>query len=224
MNNTKYIKQLHFGVSFNKMFKLLDIWGEIADDILYNNKYFSPELFTNISTQYTNERVLFNPTAGHRLLLTESNLVFTQAILNDYDAEYAFFRKRVVSYLVPSILSKYGLVVRRLGMVYVIELDEKTIDKFSAKYFNPSVQSIHDFRFSRRETTKNGLVLADNSDFVNKIFNVGNLGTGLDGISYDFQLHFSPFRQDVRDSIEKFLCVANQDLSVDVLEDLGKEK
>ena len=36
----KNIKQLTFGVSFNHMFKLLDYWGEIADDVLYNNKYF----------------------------------------------------------------------------------------------------------------------------------------------------------------------------------------
>ena len=55
------IKQLIFGVSFKHMFKLLDTWGEIADDILYHNKYFSTQLFTNISTQYTTERQLYNP-------------------------------------------------------------------------------------------------------------------------------------------------------------------
>ena len=224
MDNTKHIKQLHFGVSFNTMFKILDIWGEIADDILYKNKYFSPEFFTNISTQYTTERVLFNPEMGHRLLLTSNNLVFTQTILDNYDSEYAIFKKRIVNYLVPNILSSHGLVVRRLGMVFITELDERTIERFGAKYFNPAIHGIHDFRFSRKEVSKSGLILAGNSDFVNKIFSVGNLGVGLDGISYDFQLHFSPLREDVRDSIEKFLNVANQDFSADVLEGLGKKK
>lgn len=53
--NMKNIKQLTFGVSFNHMFRLLDYWGKIADDVLYNNKYFSSEFFSNISTQYTTE-------------------------------------------------------------------------------------------------------------------------------------------------------------------------
>ena len=58
------IRYIVFGVQFNHSFKLLDYWGEIADDILYKSEYFGCEFFSNISTHYTTERSLNNPNTG----------------------------------------------------------------------------------------------------------------------------------------------------------------
>lgn len=219
----KNIKELTFGVTFNNKFKLLDSWGEIADDILYKNKkYFSAEFFNNITAQYTTERRLFNSDLGHSLVLTANNLVFTQKIENNYDEEYALFKKRVTDYLIPSILTKYVLVVRRIGIVYVEELNDEGIKKFSSQYFLPSVQNVMDFRFSKKETTVKGRLLAENSDFINKIFTVGNIGENFQGISYDYQRHFSPLREDIRNMIANFLSEADQDFSNDILSSLGE--
>ena len=213
--DTKRIKQLTFGVAFNHMFRLLDMWGEIADDVLYKNKYFPEGYFTNISAQYTTERSLMSP-SGHQMTVMANNLVYTHMITNDYDKEYEEFKKRVINYIVPEILSKRELVVRRLGMVYVVALDKKAISEFADKYFTPSVSEITDFRFSKKETTAGGLALADKSDFVNKIFTVGRLGEKLSGISYDYQLHFLPLRSDVRDCISEFLSSAQTNLGKDI--------
>lgn len=216
--NDKNVKQLTFGVLFNHMFKLLDSWGEIADDILYKNKYFSPEFFSNISTQYTTERRLYNPSKNHSLILTSNNLVFTQTIEGDFDAEYEQFKKRVVEYIVPNILTRYTLVVRRLGTVYTCEWNDETIRKFASKYFNPSVQNIMDFRFSKKEGTVKGAVFSDNTDFINKIFTVGNISDSLKGVSYDFQMHFSPLREDVRDTIGTFVDSSYTHFKKDIVE------
>lgn len=221
MNIEKNITQLTFGVSFNHMFKILDSWGEIADDILYHNKLFSAEFFTNISSQYTTERRLFNPERKHSLILTANNLVYTQKIESDFSSEYTLFKKRVAEYLVPCVLTRYVLVVRRLGVVYTCKLDESAIRQFASKFFNPSVQDIMDFRFSRKETTAKGLLLADNSDFVNKIFTVGNIENDIQGISYDYQLHFSPLREDVRDTISSFLGNSMTGFNQDVASSFG---
>ena len=157
-------KQLTFGVSFKHMFKVLDKWGEIADDMLYNNKYFSAEFFTNISTQYTTERRLFNPEKKHLFVLTSNNLIYTQTIEGDYDKEYELFKQRVVKYIVPEILSKHNIIVKRLGVVYSNEFNEQQIKSFSSKYFNPNVQNILDFRFSKQEGTTQGALYLENSE------------------------------------------------------------
>jgi len=224
MNKNKQIKQLTFGVAFNHMFKLLDMWGEVADDILYKNKYFSSEYFTNISQQYTTERSLTNPSTGNQLVIASNNLVFTHNIEADFEKEYAEFRRRVEDYIVPQILSAHGLIVRRLGMVYVSELGETEMKKFASLYFNSSVQGISDFRFSKKEATNGALLFSENQDFVNKIYSVGNLGDKVQGISYDYQLHFSPIRQDVRDTIGTFMKKAGDEFSADVLSQLGDVK
>lgn len=215
--NESNVKQLTFGVLFNHMFKLLDSWGEIADDILYNNKYFSPDFFSNISTQYTTERRLYNPNKKHSLILTANNLIFTQTIENNFDEEYEQFKKRVTEYIVPKILTPYTLVVRRLGAVYSCEWNEKDIKIFASKYFNPSVQNILDFRFSKKESTVKGALLSDNSDFINKIYTVGNISDSLKGVSYDYQLHFSPLRSDVRDSIVSFIDSSYNQFKQDII-------
>lgn len=215
------IVQLVFGVSFNHMFKLLDSWGEIADDILYNNKLFSPEFFSNISAQYTTERRLYNPKSGHSLILTSNNLVFTQNIESDFTSEYNLFKQRITEYLVPNLLTRYVLVVRRLGIVYTCRLGEAEIQQFASKFFNPSVQNIIDFRFSKKEATDKGRVLSDNTDFINKIFTVGNIADGIQGISYDYQLHFSPLREDVRDTISSFLSNSKTGFDSDIVSNFG---
>ncbi len=215
-NLDRSIIQLTFGVLFNHKFKLLDSWGEIADDILYKNQYFSPDFFTNISSQYTTERQLFNPARKHSLLLTSNNLVYTQTIESDFDSECELFKKRVSEYLVPNLLTRYTLVVRRLGVVYVCELDDSDIQRFAANFFNPTVQNIMDFRFSRKEPTDKGLILSDNADFINKIFTVGNISEGIKGVSYDYQLHFTPLHEDVRDSIDSFMTKSMTGFNTDV--------
>ena len=215
------IVQLTFGVLFNHMFKVLDSWGEIADDILYNNKLFSPEFFSNISAQYTTERRLFNPERGHSLILTSNNLVYTQIIESDFASEYNLFKRRVAEYFIPCLLTRYVLVVRRLGIVYTCKLGEAEIQQFASKYFKPSVHDIIDFRFSKKEATDKGRVLSENSDFINKIFTVGNITDGIQGISYDYQLHFSPLREDVRDTISSFLLSSKAGFDSDIVNSFG---
>ena len=156
-------------------------------------------------------------------MLSSNNLVFTQEIEKDFNLEYNLFKKRVEEYIVPQILSKYTLVSRRLGMVYFCECTDDEIKKFSSKYFNSSAQNIMDFRFSQKEATKKGLVYSNNSDFINKIFTVGNLYGSTKGISYDYQEHFNPAREDVRNLIKDFMSSSFVNFENDIINDRGNE-
>lgn len=215
MSNNQIIK-LTFGATFSHKFQLLDYWGEIADSILYKNKYFSTDIFPQISTNYTTERSLFHPEKGYYLEIKANNFIYSQPIENDYDTEYKLFCQRVADYIVPSILSKYGLVIHRLGMVFAKEMDERSINEFAGRYFKSDIQNIMDFRFSKKETTPKGMIQANINDFTNKIYTIGNIANDVRGITYDYQLYFNPFREDVRGEINKFIKNAEENFKTDL--------
>ena len=108
-----------------------------------------------------------------------------------------------------------------MGIVYFNALTTDGIQKFASQYFNPSVQNIIDFRFSKKEATIKGKLLTENCDYINKIYTVGNIGPDIQGVSYDYQLHFYPLRQDVRDIISKFIKDADEGFNKDILTCLG---
>lgn len=211
--------RLSCGFLFNHKFSLLDNWGEIADNILYGNqKYFSSSVFTNISTQYTTERTLYNPQTYDKITLTANNLLFTQNIINgdEYEQDYKLFYDRVKHYIVPNILCSNNLIIRRIGIVYAVVLNKEQIRLFSQQYFKSNADII-DFRFSKKETTINGLVFLDKDDYINKIYTVGSISDEYQGIIYDYQLHFSPLRSDVRDCIDKLLNTSLNSFNKDII-------
>lgn len=206
MDNSE-IKYVVFGIQFNHAFKILDYWGEIADELLYNNDFFEANYFTNISTQYTTERSVFNKSTGNSIRLTSNQLIYKCYINNQFESEYKQFSKKIEGYLVPSIIKKYDLIVRRMGIVFAKELKNDYLQNFAAKYFKPNISGINDFRFSKKETSPQGRIWCGTNDYINKIFTVGTIGGEDDfvGISYDFQIYYDPVQREVRDKVKPFL-------------------
>lgn len=206
MDDSK-LKYVVFGIQFNHAFKILDYWGEIADELLYNNNFFDSNYFTNISTQYTTERSVFNKNTGNSLRLTSNQLIYKCYIEGEFETDYKQFSKKIEEYLIPSIIKKYDLIVRRMGIVYAKELKNDCLQKFVEKYFKPNISGINDFRFSKKEATPQGRVWCGTNDYINKIFTVGTIGGEDDfiGISYDFQVYYDPVQREVRDKIKSFL-------------------
>lgn len=202
------VKGLIFGVQFSHSFQLLDHWGEIADNILYKSQCFDSTFFSNISSQYTTERNLSNPNTGNTLTLAAHTLIFKYYIPRDttFKQEFDQFCNRS-KYLVENILSEYSLVVRRVGMVYVCELEDSEIEKFAKRYFKDEINGITDFRFAQKEPTLNGQLWVGNNDYINKIYTVGLIDTErrIKGVTYDFQLYYNPLQSDIRNKYLGFL-------------------
>ena len=199
------VKQFACGILYSHSFKLLDNWGSIADSILYNNKYFSPEYFPTISTQYTTTRTLSNNQAGHSIQLTSSNLIYTHVVQNDFASEFADFQNRISKFIVPKIIEENNLITRRIGIIFTCDISEKGIQSFAEKYFKPEFKEVTDFRFSRKESTIAGKLWSDKSDFINKIYTVGSIGENLTGISFDYQAHYVPPRAYISDVVSPVL-------------------
>ena len=221
MASVNDIKYVVFGVQFSRSFKLLDSWGEIADDILYKTEYFDSDFFTNISTQYTTERNLHNPMTGNFLALSSNSLVFKYYIPNgdNFEKEYEYFTERVNKYLVEKILTKYNLVIRRIGTVFACQFNNKELDEFSNKYFKNVIKGITDFRFAQKGPTTAGQLWHGVDDYINKIYTVGKMegDEGNRGITYDFQLYFNPLMPDIRKNILHFMQESLMNFKKDIM-------
>lgn len=162
------------------------------------------------------ERRLYNPQNNNYFVLTSNNLVYVQPIEKDFSGEFNQFKKRVSEYIVPEILSKHSLVIRRLGVVYTCEWSDAEIQQFAGKFFLPTINNISDFRFSQKMGTVKGTLFSENSDFLNKIYTVGNVSEEIKGVMYDYQQHYHPLRSDVRNEIGKVLSKSYDSFQEDV--------
>lgn len=203
MATAKVIK-LTCGILFNHSFSILDHWGKIADAVLYKNAYFDPQYFPRISDQYTINRYIENPELGHRLQLNSENLIYTHTVQDDFEKEYTKFIDRITKFIIPEIIEKYDLVVRRIGIVYICEMDQDAVTKFTSQYFKPELSEVLDCRFSKRCTVPQALTFSGTNDYINKIYSVGNVSPEFRGISFDYQLFFNPPIVDVKPRVAKY--------------------
>ena len=206
------IKKVSCGILYDYSFSLLDCWGEIADSILYNNKYFNVEYFPNINHQYTTERALYNKKTENQLRISANNLIFTHNIESDFNDEFQFFMKRTAEFLVPQIIEKKKLAVNRIGIVFECKIEEEKYRCFKQKYFKDEMDGIYDFRFAKRETTTIGEMWKNRSDYVNKIYTVGAPADGKYMFSYDYQRFFIPGHKYISDDINKILLTGKKEL------------
>lgn len=201
----KSIKQFSCGILFNRSFSVLDKWGEIADCILYKNKYFSEKYFDRIGDQRTNGRELYNSEKLHRLQLTSNNLIYTHNVEGDSIEEYRIFQDRIAEFLVPKIIDNNGLITRRIGVVFVCEATPEYLSLFASKYFKDEIKGISDIRFAKKEAALSAS-FSGKDDFVNKIFSIGLIGDrDFSGFSYDYQIHLVPAREGIDDIIRVVL-------------------
>ena len=201
---TAKVFRLTCGILFNHSFSILDRWGSIADTVLYKNSYFNPEYFPEISSQYTTNRHLENPKEGHRLQLNSENLVYTHTVVEDFEKEYNAFVERMKKFLIPEIVEKNDLVIRRIGMVYICEMDTEAVTKFTSQFFKPELSEVLDCRFSKRCTVPQSLTFSGTDDYINKIYSVGNANEKSRGISFDYQLFFNPPIVDIKPRAARF--------------------
>lgn len=219
------IKFVACGIIFDHSFKLLDNWGEIADNLLYKSKYFDYKFFPSISTQYTTERTLTNHDTGNFLKLSSNQLVFRYNIdsTKKFDDEFHIFCQKINEYIVPEILTKNHLRIRKIGVVFCTTLLDADFEKFTNKYFKDSVQGITDFRFAVKGPSKDSLLWKTSNNYINKMYTLGNIFGDSDerGITYDFQLHLNPILPDLREKSDVVLNEALKSFEIDVIKGIG---
>lgn len=210
------IRDITIGVLFRKSFRIMDDWGSIADSILSKEPFFSPEYFSNISSQYNTQGQLSNPETGNYLLLSAENLIYKHVVGSSFDKDFKDFKERIIKCLLPDVIYKNELKVMRLGIVYSYELENSESEQFMKRYFRPECKYISDLRFSKKEPDTVGGTVSGVSDYHNIIYTVGSIGDNKRGITLDYQYWFSPAREYITDLFGKFIQSSFNVLSKEV--------
>lgn len=220
MSNFNKITQIVCGIQFSNAFKMLDKWGEIADDILYSDasqKILGKEYFDNISNENGYQRQIFNSKTQNSFRLTHNSIIFTHNIVKSFDAEYANVKSFVQKYIFPKLIQPNILVVNRIGIVFTKLLSDQEMDRFKGKVISPDLKDITDFRFAQKSSTIVGAISQDKNDFINKIYSLGGLQDSKKGIAYDFQYYFSPPNAQAEKITENLFKLATDSFQKDVL-------
>lgn len=220
MSNTNNITQIVCGIQFSNAFKMLDKWGEIADDILYSDlsqKILGKDYFNNITSENGYQRQIFNSKTQNSFRLTHNSIIFTHNTKKDFNAEYNIVKEFVQRYIFSRLIQPNILVVNRIGIVFTNILSNEEMDIFKRKVLSQDLKDVTDFRFAQKSTALAGTTLLDKDDFINKIYSLGGLQEGNKGISYDFQYYFSPPNAQAEKITEDLFKFAFNSFQTDVL-------
>lgn len=229
MSNKSNINQIVCGILFLETFKLLDKWGEIADKILNSasaKKVFGERYYDRIENHGSFQLGLSNGSTNNSLRLTPSNLIITHNTTDGvFDSALSFLQNVVHEYIFPEIISDNILLVKRIGIVYTCPLNKEEISDYKKTIINKdNCESITDFRFSKKEASNAGVMQNNKDNYINKIITVGNLGNGMNGISYDYQYFFAPPDAQAGRKVNEIFTESLESLSRDIFQIIENKK
>lgn len=203
------IDNIAIGFRFERMFKLVDMFGNIVDDILDSkNSYFDTEYFPRIQAESPFDKSLLNQDTGNYLKITPHDIVFRHSFKakdnkkgnKEFAQSFPWFKRTVENYIIPEILIKYKINnFKRIGIVYTYELQEKNYaENLIKKLTNQSLVKATDLRISVRENVKESLLKKDINNYINKIYMVNTEEENKNIVSFDYQYYFEPLIADIR--------------------------
>lgn len=208
----KNIQSITVGIKIKNSFSIMDSWGRIVDDILYESgDVFPKSMFTQFADLYHNHR-MYNETTGEYLDISTDNIILNIAVPDKLNDAIRMLNK-MLKYIAVNIISKNKLITKRIGVVIRYAASKEKIDKFKGVYFNNVSKEISDVRFSMKSLTKDSRLWQGNDNYINKIFTIEE-----ENISYDFQVYFNPLQSDIRDVYTKVIDEAFRCFKQDVVE------
>lgn len=208
----KNIQSITVGIKIKNSFTIMDSWGSIVDNILYDARDVFPEsMFTKVADLYHNHR-MYNEATGEYLDISTDNIILNIAVSEKLNDAIRALDK-MLKYIAVNIISRNKLITRRIGVVIRYATTKEKIDKLKGVYFNNVSKEISDVRFSMKSLTKDSRLWQENDNYINKIFTIEE---GV--ISYDFQVYFNPLQSDIRDVYGKVIDEAFKFFKQDVVE------
>ena len=196
----QYLVSSVVAIRYRQNFSIVDKFGTIIDEILYDKKtFFKPEDFQFVQHTKADEKVLFNKDNRNNLKINTSNIILEINIDEENDPDYkknAFnaFDKQIVQ----GVLKKNKIVqINRIGYInrYVFPIKELA-ENFINKTIGSTIDNVRDInlRFSRKYPIAEAQVKKEVYDYHNSIYNAIKQ-SDKDEIffSVDFQRYFDPF-------------------------------
>lgn len=194
------LKSSVVGIRYRANFSIVDNFGSMLDEILYEKKsFFNETFFPLVQHTKADEKTLWNNENGNQMTINSSNVILELNLDRDSKLE---FRKTALDafrdQIVKGILKKYKIVqINRIGYVnrYLFPLKDLA-DNFINKTLGLTMENIRDInlRFSKKYPLPEALTKKDVFDYHNAIYNVVK-SSDKDEIffSIDYQRLYEPF-------------------------------
>lgn len=201
----KRISGLIVGVRFEKSFRVSDVLGKIADDVLYDkNSPFDSVFFPNIQSSDV-ERILNNGKTGDYFRINIENLIFYKTIDKDFDKQFTWIKEVVLPFF-ENLFKDNGIKnILRIGIVAESSLEVNKKILALSNNLDPKFSGVNGTRvsFSKKYPTDFGLTKEEKNDYKNLIYNFDSKDEKLLA-TVDYQYFYSPSMDKLSDcNIEK---------------------
>jgi hypothetical protein len=209
----KKVKGLVVGIRFEKSFRVGDILGKIADDILYNkNSPFGAEYFPNIQSSDL-ERFIFNDKTKDYIRINPENIILYKSVDEDFDKQFTWTKDVVLPFFEDLFADNNIKNIVRIGFVieFLLEKNEKILELPNS--LGDKFAGINGIRvsFSKKYPTDFGLTKEKKNDYKNVIYSFDSKEDKL-AATIDYQYFYSPSMdkltdcniKQIADSFKKF--------------------
>lgn len=212
------INKIILGIRHKRLFKMSDISGAIADDILIGEgSPFANKFFEEIIGP-TKRGVFLGNKKKESFSVDPDNFIL-ELSTKDVEKTTSFIKEKYVPYI-KDIFKKYKIIgFDRFGLVFEFEFDGKKFDfdDLIKKISNNKIETSDDMelRFSKKMPNKNS-GKEEKNDFDNVIYTFQSNTKGA-YITIDFQRYFNPEIPDSEDLelenfLEEFIDVAKKEI------------
>ncbi|MDI3548107.1 MAG: hypothetical protein PWR10_1759 [Halanaerobiales bacterium] len=197
------INKMTIGIRFERMYKLLNSWGSIVDDLLNNNKqkYFDAEYFPKISNNEF-EKTLIDDDQTRYFKITPHNLIFSYPLdkYDSFDENFKWFKNCINDVILKLIIKNHDVGnFNRIGIVYEHKFNDKEpLKKVINKIFNTDIVTPRDVKFSIKGNPPNKVIIDKGAyDYINSIYTIYSDIDNNSYIIFDYQYYFKPIIKDI---------------------------
>jgi hypothetical protein len=220
------------GIRFSRSFRLLDITGNIVDNILYSElSPFGKEFFPKIQELPSREKTLYNPSTTNYLRINSDDIILGISINQDFESKYDWIKTSILKYYKEVLFKNYQIInIHRIGIIFTYKIPKSKVPTSSiALLTNNSIKDAENINisFSRKIASSTALIRKNVQDYMNTIYTYEELVESMVA-SLDYQYYYDPIIEDLRDCApEKVLCDAGEFLKSNyypLLEKHAKDK
>lgn len=216
LNNSVTLKlnDLLFGIRFQRRWHILDITGDIIDNILRSKKSpFGDNYFIKVGEQYLGKE-LIHPDTECSFKINIDDLIFKHVLDEKNEIlkgkNIKWFLKSIEEYIIPELIVSYDFKqIMRIGVVYYHYIPKKDVSMELADQIAGSLAgetTKFDLDLHKKIAVEEALAKKGVSDYRNIIHFVKSKNEETYEIGVDYQYYFKPYTDHISDfNIKEFL-------------------
>ncbi|PKM47527.1 MAG: hypothetical protein CVV03_02610 [Firmicutes bacterium HGW-Firmicutes-8] len=195
------IDEITLGVRFSKSFRVMDISGEIIDDVLYSKGSPLFKKYENLDRRGA-AIILNNKSIDQDYFkITPSDIILNVLVDDDFHKKFSWIKEKIMPYLKKDLFTSFNIRnIMRIGIVFSHKVPGiSELGNLVSVFTNGHIDKANNvnFIFSKKYDARVYLYRDDSTDYKNCIYSFTQLEDGYK-VSLDYQYFFNPMMEDLR--------------------------